>query len=222
MKFFYQKEKKDYRYGFFQRKLKDRGFTLIEMIVSLGMFTIVLFLATSALLSVINVDRKSRATRIAVDNINLTLENMSRRIKTGTLYNCGGGLSYNDCATPQSAFAFLDQNGSRTIYKRAQGTGTIVDGSGCGPLYKTTQGCVLRSDSLGGIFMSVTSPEIDITSLKFWVSGSAPWGTAAGQDKKQPTVAIAIEGSLGMSSANLSGGSSFRIQTALTQRAYDN
>ncbi len=219
---FYQKEKKDHCSDFSQGRVKDGGFTLVEMIVSLGIFTIAIFVATNALLSVVNVDRKSRATRIAVDNLNLTLENMSRRIKTGTLYNCGGEASYNDCTTPQSDFAFLDQDGVLIVYKRAQGTGTVVDGSGCGPLYKTTQGCVLRSDAPAGVFISVTSPEIDITGLKFWVQGSAPWGTATGQDKKQPTVAIAIEGSLGMNSSSLSGGSSFRVQTALTQRAYDN
>ena len=39
------------------------GFTLVEMIVSIGLFTIALFIASSAFLAVLNADRKSRATQ---------------------------------------------------------------------------------------------------------------------------------------------------------------
>jgi len=39
----------------------QRGFTLIEMTVSLGLFTIIMFIATSAFLSIVNTDRKARS-----------------------------------------------------------------------------------------------------------------------------------------------------------------
>ena len=185
-----------------------RGFTLIEMIVSLGLFTIVLFITTSAFLAIVNADRKSRATRVATDNLNLALENMSRKIKTGYTYNCGGGSGANDCVVPQSIFEFTDQSGSRVSYKRAQGTAE------CGSGYGVNQGCILRLDA--GVPVLSTSPEIDITSLKFLVSGSALW-----PDTKQPAVVIAIEGAIGVNAGNPSGKSSFKIQTILTQRIYD-
>jgi len=206
---------------------KERGFTLVEMIVSLGLFTIVLFLATSALLTIVNADRKSRATRIAIDNLNLTLENMARRIKTGSIYNCGGGIGTKDCSVAQSSFSFSDQTGVHTVYKRAQGTGNTASGSGCGSLYRVTQGCILRFDSTTGIFIPITSPEMDITNVSFFVSGSAPCGSVAPSkvcltNNQQPAVAIVIDGSFGFSSVNTSAKSSFKIQTALTQRTYDN
>lgn len=205
----------------------SRGFTLVEMVVSVAIFSIVLFVAMSAFLSIVSGDHKSRAMRIATDNLNLALEDMSRKIKTGGTYSCGGASGANDCpaGTSSNTFAFTNQDGiSRTIYKLGTGPGVIVNGSGasgCGDIvFRATQGCILRED-VAGISMLATSPEIDIKSLKFYVFGSAPYGTT-GTDKIQPTVVIAIEGSLGADAALFAGNAGFKIQTMITQRAYDN
>ncbi|MFZ2303771.1 MAG: type II secretion system protein [Minisyncoccia bacterium] len=173
-------------------KLRDKkGFTLIEMTVSLGLFTIIMFIATSAFLSIVNTDRKARSVRIAADNLNIALEDMSRRIKTGSTYNCGGGLGTADCPTPLSLFAFTEQDGTtRTTYSLSLSDNAIFRGA-----------------------ERITSPEINITGLKFLVSGSNP-----PPDTKQPMVTIVIDGSLGAGVAS----STFKIQTTVTQRVYDN
>lgn len=199
------------------------GFTLIEMVVSLGLFTIVLFISTSAFLSIVNADRKSRATRVAIDNLNLALEDVTRKVKTGYDYSCGGAVGTSDCvAAPQSIFAFTTRSGVRIVYKRALGAGSVATGAGCG-FSDVAQGCVLRSDDGGTTFSLQTSPEIDITGLKFWVSGSYPWAAAvdATHDQKQPVVIIAIDGALGVNSPNQAGKSAFKIQTTVTSRVYD-
>jgi len=191
------------------------GFTLLEMIVSLAIFSIALFIATSAFLSIVNSDRKSRATRVATDNLNLTLEEMSRKIKTGSSYSCLGAAGVADCYTAQSILAFTDQTNVRIIYKRGVGGGAIVGGvsaSGCGTSYTATQGCILRSDG-GAAFIQSTSPEIDVTSLRFFVTGSALW-----PDTTQPSVVVAIDGMLGNQASTKVA---FKIQTTITQRAYD-
>lgn len=190
---------------------KQNGFTLVEMTVSLGLFTIIMFIATSAFLSIVNTDRKARSVRIAADNLNIALEDMSRRIKTGSTYNCGGGATgTQDCAaTPGNTFSFNDDStaSARVTYRRAVGLG------GCGTGYTSTQGCILRNNEL------ITSPEIDIRDLKFLVSGSTPCGTTPPcANTKQPMVVIVIDGSLGSGTTE----SGFKIQTTVTQRAYDN
>ncbi|MDO8603903.1 MAG: type II secretion system protein [bacterium] len=173
------------------------GFTLVEMIVALGLFTIVLFIATSAFLSIVNADRKARAVRVAADNLNIALEDMSRRIKTGTSYYCGPGgdalLSVKDCASGGNTLFFTGQDGFRTMY--------TLDSSGA----------ILRSIAPDAP-ISATSPEIKITSLNFIVNGSDP------TDKIQPVVAISISGSLSAGTAN----TTFKMQTTVTQRQYDN
>jgi len=211
-----------------------KGFTLIEMIVSIAIFVATLFVVMSAFLAIIDGDHKSRGLRIATDNLNLSLEDMTRKIKTGSSYNCTGASSGTaDCtAAPSSIFSFTGQDGvSRIIYKRGVGSGAIVNGvgaSGCGnAVFSATQGCILRED-LGFLPMLATSPEVDVTSLKFYVSGSAPCGTSPCvslppvTDQKQPMMVVVVDGSLGVSTVAFVGNAGFKIQTAITQRAYDN
>ncbi|MCK5591605.1 MAG: type II secretion system protein, partial [Candidatus Pacebacteria bacterium] len=50
---------------------KVGGFTLVEMMVSLGMFTIVLSISVGALLSMVSSNRKTQSLRGAMDNLNL-------------------------------------------------------------------------------------------------------------------------------------------------------
>lgn len=199
---------------------KSRGFTIVEMTVALGIFTIVLFLASSAFFSIVNADRKSRVIRIGMDNLNLALEDMSRKIKTGTTYKCSDGVGVGDCVLSNSTLSFSDQNGQRVTYRRAYGRWSIP--IGCGDdLYAGARGCILRAGA-DGIFKLVTSPEIDIKELKFWVSGSSTY--LIGGDKRQPAVVISISGYIGPTTAvssNQAGKSAFRVQTTVTQSVYD-
>ncbi|PIQ35642.1 MAG: hypothetical protein COV32_02630 [Candidatus Yonathbacteria bacterium CG10_big_fil_rev_8_21_14_0_10_43_136] len=167
------------------------GFTLVEMIVSLGLFTIIMFIATSALLSIVNTDRKARSVRVAADNLNIALEDMSRRIKTGSSYDCGAIGAPTDCAGGSSSLTFKDQDENLVTYS-----------------WDNTNFSILRDGT------PITSTEITISNLKFIVSGSAV-GSA---DNEQPMVVIVIDGSLGSGTTE----SGFKIQTTVTQRAYDN
>ncbi|OHA79377.1 MAG: hypothetical protein A2747_02990 [Candidatus Yonathbacteria bacterium RIFCSPHIGHO2_01_FULL_44_41] len=177
------------------------GFTLVEMTVSIGLFTIVLFIATSAFLSIVNADRKSRAVRIATDNLNLALEDMSRRIKTGLDYHCGAV----DTATPADC-----QNGDGTLYFTGQ--------DGLRIKYTSSGGAILRRIAPEVADTLTTAPEINITNLKFFVNGSLPYGTGAGNDKLQPVVTIVVDGELASGSSSQT---KFKIQTTVAQRLYD-
>lgn len=171
-----------------------RGFTLVEMIVSIGLFMVVLFISSSAFLAVLNVDRKSRSTRIAMDSLNISLEDMVRRIKTGTTYNCGGTILSTgtaDCSSGGTSIAFTDQEGKRTAYR--------LDGT-----------TIKRQVGSGGTELSVVAPEITISKLLFIVGGSAVL------DSLQPYVTILIDGT---TTGKVS--SHFKMQTTVTSRAYD-
>ena len=190
---------------------KDHGFTLVETLVAVGLFAIVTTIASSAFLAMINADRVSRSVRIATDNLSLALEDMSRRIKTGTTYACGGGNGTQDCPLASGgggSLAFYDQNGPRIGYKRGVG-------SDCGSLYTATQGCVLRqsvSASSVSPWTPTTSHEIDIINLKFVVGGSSS------ADAIQPYVVISIEGSIGTPPKPVT---KFKMQTMVTERQLD-
>lgn len=185
--------------------LHKQGFTLVEMIISLGLFTIILFIATSAFLTVVNADRKSRAVRIATDNLNLALEDMQRRMRTGSYYWCGAGgeslpAAVQDCPTGSDVLSFTEQDGvTRTTYF-------------------LNSGVIRKQTALGSI--DVTAPEISITNLKFIVKGSALGPSGSGVDTVQPYVVILIDGAVN-SAAHPTLNTGFKIQTTVTQRNYD-
>ena len=201
---------------FSARKLVG-GVTLVEMIVAIGLFTIVTFLVMSAFLTVISADRHSRGLRIATDNLNLALEDMSRRIKTGTQYNCGGGTGTNDCVDPgpswgagKEIFEFIDQEDDRIKYQRGVGPGPLV-GGGCGAVWPSGQGCIVRVKDFSSAV--ATSPEIDIKDLKFWV-----YGSSEAAKNIQPFVRILVGGSV---KASATDNPEFQIETMITQREMD-
>lgn len=165
------------------------------MIVSIGLFTIVLFIASSAFLSVVNADRKSRATRLAMDNLTVALEDMTRRLKTGYDYSCGSQGRVKDClTTPGSEIAFTDQDGRRTTYS-----------------FSSAEGRIFREiDGEGGL--PVTSSEISISKLQFIVGGAE-----LTTDDQQPYVKIFIAGETGGGVTD----AKFSLQTMVTQRIYD-
>ena len=72
-----------------------RGFTLIEMIVSLAIFSIVAVVALGALTKIISANKKAQSLQSAMTNLNFTLESMSREMRVGSNFRCavGGGAS---------------------------------------------------------------------------------------------------------------------------------
>lgn len=85
------------------------AFTLVEMIVSLGIFAVVAVVALGALVRIITANQKAQSLQAAMTNLNFALESMSREIRVGTNYVCfkgppsndinGGALTTTPCST---------------------------------------------------------------------------------------------------------------------------
>lgn len=67
---------------------KKRAFTLVEMMVSLGIFSIVSVVALGSLVRIITANQKAQSLQSAMTNINFALEAMSRDLRVGTSYHC--------------------------------------------------------------------------------------------------------------------------------------
>lgn len=87
-----------------------RGFTLIEFIVAVGIFTVVMIIAIGALLSMVDASRKTESLKSVVNNMNFAMEGMVRRIRTGSNYSGSGG-----------DISFDDQDGNTVIYRLDNG-----------------------------------------------------------------------------------------------------
>jgi len=67
---------------------KRRGFTLVEMIVSLALFSVVATVALGALVKIVSANRKAQTLQTALTNLNSALESMSRELRVGKQFHC--------------------------------------------------------------------------------------------------------------------------------------
>lgn len=178
------------------------------MLVSTAIFSIVMVVALGALLSMSEANRRSEALNSAVNNLSAALDNMTRAIRTGTAYNCGISGT-GDCPSGKSTISFTDSSGRIVQYCLNDGTGACTDTMVC-----STGKCTILRQINGGQFSALTSPEVTITNLAFYVKGAAI-GSA---DNTQPRVVVSMRGYLYVKAGVKS---SFNIQTTVTQRVYD-
>lgn len=128
------------------RKLEHkRGYTLIELIVSVAIFSVVMLVASAAFLTLINMDRQARATNDAVTNLTYVVESMERSIRTGTGYQSVSG---------QNSFTFTDSQGRQVIYRRG-----AIGGR------RFVEQCI------GGTCYPLTDIRVDVQLLAFYSRG---------------------------------------------------
>jgi prepilin-type N-terminal cleavage/methylation domain-containing protein len=184
-----------------------RGFTLIEVLVSVAIFSTVMTIALGALLAMSEADRRAEATKSVIDNLNFALDSMSRAIRTGQNYHCssqGTLTSPLDCVSGSSYLAFLSNDGlTRVAYCLAGG---VVR-------RQLSQGS-LDTSCASSNFLPITAAEVSISNLTFYVVGSVP----GSPDNTQPKVTILLNGTVQVT-ASLQ--SKFDLQTSVTQRLYD-
>ena len=151
-----------------KRLPSQSGFTLVEIMVAVAIFSIVVTVGIGSLLSVNNTLKRTRAQRTAIDSMNFVFESMSRRIRTGSEISCTGtpGVPGDCFSTGSTTLSFKDQDGDEIVYNWVN-----VDG-----------GLVARSKN-GLAPIAITSPDqIEITSMQFFVRGIED------ADTKQPYV----------------------------------
>jgi prepilin-type N-terminal cleavage/methylation domain-containing protein len=74
-------------------KKTHSGFTLMEIMVAVSIFTIIMVTGISSLLIINTTNAKSRAERQAVDQASFILESMSRKMRTAQSLTVGGNSS---------------------------------------------------------------------------------------------------------------------------------
>ena len=173
-----------------------RGYTLLEMIVSLGIFSLVMVVVTGAYLTLISLDRQARGNNQLVASLSFAVESMARNIRTGTGYACNGSSVSPNCVNGGTSFSFVDSQGQTiTYFKKADGT-----------IGQCTGAC---SEARA---VSLTDPLITIQSLTFYVRG------VGASDTVQPQAIFVIKGTM---KTDTNKTTEFTIQTSATQRFID-
>jgi prepilin-type N-terminal cleavage/methylation domain-containing protein len=186
-----------------------RGFTLIEMLVSVAIFSTVMAIALGALLSMSESDRKAQTLKSVINNLNFSLDDMSRTARTGRNYHCDLNVTNpaitvaRDCdqsTAGATSFAFLSSDGQTVQYCRGTAPST------CDPA-----GTAILVSKGGVTFAPLTSAEVVITSLQFYITGAT---TAT----LQPHIVVLLSGQVPVSASQIS---TFDLETSVTQRLYD-
>lgn len=106
-------------------KNKKSGFSLIEMIISIGIFAFAVVTISTMLLSVKMAQFKAAAIQDVVDNVRFALEAVTKELRTGTNYqvvSCDGvantQINFVNQEYQKLAYAFYTPSGSTGgIYK---------------------------------------------------------------------------------------------------------
>lgn len=184
-------------------KPASRGFSLVEMIVAVGLFAVVMMISMSALLALLDANRKARALESVINNLNIALDGMVRAVRMGSVYRCGPGdvtVPENCEVNGDSSLSILKYGGDRLNTEHYWEYAFVNN-----RLYKT--------EGESGTSIPVTAPEIHIESMKFYVAGATPGDTL------QPKAVVVIKGTAGASSNKTK--TSFSIQATAVQRVLD-
>ncbi len=204
-------------------KATRAGFTLIEMMVAVALFSVVMVISVGVLISVVNASRRAEAVQAVIDNLDFALDDMSRTIRTATTYHCMTDSSLNtigipnDCTdTPGSEIAVEPYGGdpSKTDQVLYEFASKIACGS-----ENFVGGCIRKSTDGGANFNTITSPTIDIKKLSFYVIGSCPKSNnlRCTTDSLQPRVTMLLQGQITYQSSVIE----LKLETNMTQRLYD-
>ncbi|MDP1690212.1 MAG: type II secretion system protein [bacterium] len=177
----------------------NRGYTLIELVVAVGLFALVMTLAAGSYILMVDLSRQAQGIATGINNLSFALETMTRSIRTGTTYNCGVFAGGGDCPNGADTFSFRNASGANITYTRGvQGPdGTIGD--------------IVENDTT-----ILTDPSVHVSSLMFYVTGTK---TASEGDYTQPHVTIVISGTV--SSGPRKTPQAFVIETGATMRGVD-
>ncbi len=200
----------------------QKGFTLIEILVAVTLFSVVMVISTSTIFSVIAGNRKSQAINSVVNNLNFSIESMVRDIKTGYRYKCDYGSMPDTmasaladdytCMTPSVAesqilfVSTLTGEPSAVEYKFEGQSGEIP-----GRIMRTER--VEADDGSTSITTApLTSPDINVTDVRFFINSR---GIGSGT---QPSVFLIITAEAADGGNKDAQISKYRIQTFISQR----
>lgn len=171
-----------------------KGFTLLEMMLAITLFSVASVIAVSSLFGVINFQRKASALQRVENNVNFAIKTMMVDISVGDLYYCGSAIPSGpiESIAPQSCWS---SGGQLIVFRNVRNEKTV---------YRLDNGSIRRcvdilasgvcDSGTGDSYLSLTSADVNIDSAasSFYVDGAE--GTAAG-DTKQPRAQIVIRAS---------------------------
>jgi len=179
------------------KKHTQKGFTLIEMLVSIALFSIVLVIILGAMLTIINVNRRAQALASVINNFNASIESMNRVIKSAE----PGSIEVDNITTDGSGdnISLIINNQYNLV-----GAGSLLGAANVDVDFRLNNGSIERRLGFGS-WLPITSEDVNIQELRF----------IENTDPSQPEVIIIVAGEAGVTDESKT---SFEIMTTVSQR----
>lgn len=182
------------------------GFTLVELIVSVGIFSVVMLVAVGALLTIMGVNQRVQAMEQVTNSLHFTIDSMARQIRVGTTYHCGPSSLYaGEYSDP------LDCPGGNTILA-FEPFGGDPENDSDQIVYRHESDAIQRSIDGGTTFSNATPESVVVEELKFFGGGTDP------TDTEQPYVLMIVSGYISIRNDKRVD---FNLETFITQRNID-
>lgn len=210
---------------------RQSGFSLVEMIVSLGVFSIVVTTAVGALLVVIGTNQQLQAEQSVMTNLAFAMDSMTREMRTGYNYYCeqranktGTNNIFNDSTDHENVVASSTKDcpvgvtGSNKLQGVSfyEGGNSITGPTGHSIFYYYDDEEQKLFRRVGNdAAQSIVSSGLKITKAEFFVTGSETLSDT--DDIEQPTVTIYLEAK----ETDSVDDKTYHLQTTVTQRTLD-
>ena len=177
----------------------NRGYTLIEILVAVGIFTVVIAAPTGFLVSSLKGQQKALSSQELVDGVSFSLEYMSRAIRMAKKDLTGF------CITQDMNYE-TTRGGKGIKFKNYEGV--------CQEFFWDTDN-TLKEVKDTGFPVALTSNDLEVISFKFGPDGS--WDQ---NDNEQPRITLFLEVK-GIKSQKPELQPQIKIQTTISQRNLD-
>lgn len=196
------------------------GFSLIELMVALTIFSIVMTISLGTLLTLIDANNKAQALSSAMTNLSFALDSISRSLRTGSEFYCSMSGNISDSDSQMNNLHSNPYNGTHDC----SGGEAIVFTPGLDSSLRTAYRLdnnqieqwvdANSGDPDGWVPITSNTPPgaVTVNALSFSVSGT---DAVSDGDEVQPKITISIDGEV---DSGLTNTTSFSIQTTVTQR----
>jgi len=135
---------------------RSKGFTIVEMLVAMSLFTVIISITTSIFIRSLRTQRYANALLAANSNASLAMEQMARDIRTGSKF-CQDTGSVTDCGNIiNGAYEKL------SFSSATRGTITYARDASSGALTQT----------IYGKEAPITASNVTVKKLSFYVQGN--------------------------------------------------
>ncbi len=199
---------------------QNSGFTLIEMLVSLALFTTVITIAIGSLLVLISTSTQVQGQQNVMTTLTFVMDSMTREIRTGKQYLCGDYSFINQDSALDDAFEDCPDGAQGVTpfgISFIEGGDSISKGNKRIAYFFNNGKIWRRVGSGNDNLAAITSDGITITRADFFVTGADSLSHSGNVNVVQPTVTIVIEAT----ETGAPTDKPFVLETTITQRELD-